>query len=148
MSKESADHNDAELILKLYDLRRESVMRHSRDLLMSKFWPKTYDDLVAVTKPDNPLNAAYRQVSTYWEMAYSLANHGALNAELLVENGGEGLFLFAKVQPFVEQLRKEMNPFAFKNAEWIATQTDEGRKRFEVVKMRVAKMREALFKDK
>jgi hypothetical protein len=146
MSKECADHNDAELILKLYDLRREPVMRHSRDLLMSKFWPKNYEDVAAAAKPDHPLNAAYRQVSTYWEMAYSLASHGALNADLLAENSGEGLFLFAKVEPFIEQMRKEMNPFAFKNAEWIATQTEEGRKRFAVVKMRLARMREAMNK--
>lgn len=142
MSKDSADHHDADLILKLYDLRREAVMRQSRDAIGSKFWPKSYEDLVAVSKPDHPLNPAFRQVSTYWEMTYSLANHGAINTALLVENSGEGLFLYAKVEPYLEQFRKDYNPAAFKNAEWLATQTEAGRKRYEIIKMRVAKMRE------
>jgi hypothetical protein len=64
MSKDKPDHHDAELVLKLYDLRREPVMRASRDAMLGKFWPKSYEDFVAVTKFDHPLNAAFRQVSS------------------------------------------------------------------------------------
>jgi hypothetical protein len=139
MAKEVPDHHDAELVLKLYDLRREAVMRKSRDDIGAKFWPKTYEDLLAITKPDHPLNAAFRQTSTYWEMAYGFARHGIANPDFLIENTTEGLFLYAKVQPFVERFRREMAPMAFRNAEWISTQCDEGRRRFEFVQGRVKK---------
>ena len=127
MSKTTPDHNDAELVLKLYDLRREAVMRKSRDVMNAKFSPKTWDEFLAVTKPDHPDNAAFRQVSTYWEMVYAMGRHGIVNAEYFVESNREGLLLYTKVQPFIEQFRKEFSPTAFRNAEWAATQTDVGR---------------------
>ncbi|MCE2903322.1 MAG: hypothetical protein ACK6DP_01210 [Gemmatimonas sp.] len=67
--KDDADHHDADLALTLYDLRREAVMRESRAALVSKFLPASWDDVLAVTKPDHPLNAAFRQCATYWEKA-------------------------------------------------------------------------------
>lgn len=145
MSKEPT-YQDADLVLRLYEMRREAVMRQSRDAIMAKFWPASYDDFIAVTKFDNPLNAAFRQVSSYWEMAYGMAARGILNGDYLAENGGEGMFLFAKIEPFLAQFRKEGSPVAFKNAEWIVTQTEEGRKRYEMIKGRVAKMREQFAK--
>jgi hypothetical protein len=144
MSKQTPDYQDADLIIKLYELRREPVMRQSRNDINAKFFPKNYDEFIAVTKIDHPLNAAFRQTSSYWEMVYSFANHGVVNADFLIENAGEGLFLFAKVQPHLERFRKEGSPTAFKNAEWIATQCAEGRKRFEIISNRVKKMAEQM----
>ncbi len=143
MSKEQPDHHDAELTLRLYDLRREAVIRESRSFLVGKFWPKSYEDLIAITKFDHPQNAAFRQVTGYWEMVYSFAVHGIANADFLVENNGEGLFLFAKIQPYLERFRKEVSPLAFKNSEWAATQCAEGRRRFELIQARVRKMMES-----
>jgi len=145
MSKEPT-YQDADLVLRLYEMRREAVMRQSRDAIMAKFWPASYEDFINVTKFDNPLNAAFRQVSSYWEMAYGMAARGILNGDYLAENGGEGMFLFAKIEPFLAQFRKEGSPVAFKNAEWIVTQTEEGKKRYEMIKGRVAKMREQFAK--
>ena len=142
MSSEQPDYEDAELTLKLYDLRREQVMRDSRAAIMSKFWPKTYEDVLAVTKPDNPLNAPFRQVASYWEMVYGMAKHKIAHAGFLIENNGEGLFLYAKVLPFVERYREEFSPYAFQNVEWIVKNSEEGRKRFEVIQGRVKKMME------
>ena len=74
MSKTQPDHHDAELVLKLYDLRREAVMRESRKRILGEFNPKTWEDVVAVVGNfEHPLNVCYRQVSSYWEMAYGLA---------------------------------------------------------------------------
>ncbi len=74
-------HHDAELILKLYDLRRESVMREARTF-MAQFAPKSVDELVALTTAFGTKEQAYlRQVAGYWEMAASLVNRGALNRE-------------------------------------------------------------------
>ncbi|MGD0092318.1 MAG: hypothetical protein ABSE73_20570 [Planctomycetota bacterium] len=142
MSDRQPDHHDAEIVLKLYDLRREAVMRESRNAMAAKFWPMNYEDFLAVTKNDHPLNAAFRQVSTYWEMAYGFARHGIVNADFLIENTTEGLFLYAKVQPFLERYRKEAGPLAFRNAEWISTQCDEGRQRFDMILQRVQRILE------
>ena len=139
MIKEKPDHHDAELVLKLYDLRRETVMRQSRNTMFG-FLPRSYEELIAVTQPNHPSNAAWRQVSSYWEMAWSFARHGVCNPDFLIENTTEGLFLYAKVQPHLERFRKELSPTAFRNAEWIATQCDSGRERFAMVQSRIKQM--------
>ncbi len=143
MIKDKPDHHDAELVLKLYDLRREPVMRQSRTT-MGQFMPRSYEELVAVTQPSHPANAAWRQVSSYWEMAWSFARHGVCNPDFLIENTTEGLFLYAKVQPHLERFRKEVSPTAFRNAEWIATQCESGRERFLMVQTRIRKMAETV----
>ena len=77
MSRELPDYQDADLILRLYDLRREAVMRQSRDRLFREFHPKSWEDAAAVIqKPDHPLNVCFRQVSSYWEMAAGFVKHG------------------------------------------------------------------------
>ena len=134
--KAEPDHHDAELVLKLYDLRRETVMRQSREA-MGRFLPRGFADLAAVTKPDHPNNAAWRQVSSYFEMAYSFARHGVANPDFLAENAGEGLWLFAKVHPFLEQFRKEFAPLAFRNAEWLVANSKSAKQRFEIFQKRV-----------
>jgi hypothetical protein len=117
--KESPDHHDADLVLKLYDLRREPVMRESRNAINSKFWPRNEEEAVAVTARDHPLNTAFRQTTAYWEMVYSMARHGIINPDFLVENNGEGLFLFARVEPYLAAIRQAASPRAFRNAEWV-----------------------------
>lgn len=124
MTKKAPDHHDADLVLKLYDLRREPVMRESRDGLLRDFWPKSEADAVAVLDPQHPLNRAFRQVSTYWEMAYGMARHGIVHVDYLLENSGEGMFLFARVEPYLAALREKGNPRAFTNAEWISKSGD------------------------
>ena len=143
MNKEKPDHHDAELVIKLYDLRRETVMRASRTTMM-QFLPRSYEELLAVTQPTHPSNAAWRQVSSYWEMAWSFARHGVCNPDFLIENTTEGLFLYAKVQPYLDRFRKEVSPTAFRNAEWIATQCESGRERFLMVQTRIRKMAETV----
>jgi hypothetical protein len=139
MSQEKPDHHDAELLLRVYELRRESVMRDSRAAINQKFWPKTYADVQAVLKADHPLNAAYRQVGTYWEMVYGMVKHGIVHGEYFMESNGEGMLLFAKTAPFVEELRRDTNPAVFVNAEWVAKNTGVGRRAFETMSTRVKK---------
>ncbi|HZS48449.1 MAG TPA: hypothetical protein VFC63_25495 [Blastocatellia bacterium] len=127
MSKEQPDHHDAELVLKLYDLRRENVMRASRDALNSKFFPQSYEDIKAIAKPDHPLNAAFRQVTSYWEMVFGMAKNSIVNTEYLMESSAEGLLTYAKIVPYLEQFRKDFFPTAFQNAEWIVAHSDRAK---------------------
>lgn len=126
--KDYPDHYDAELALKLYDLRRESVMRESRAAINATFLPTSWEDVLAVTKPDHPLNAPFRQCATYWEMVYSMARHGVMHAEFMMESSGEGLLLSSRIEPWLEQYRAHVgNPLAFRNAEWISKESELGR---------------------
>ena len=120
MSKHAPDHHDADLVLRLYDLRREPVMRESRDAINAEYWPKDADEAKAVLAADHPLNRAYRQTSTYWEMVYGMAKHGIVHTDYLLENTGEGMFLYAKVEPYLEEMRAASHPRIFQNAEWVA----------------------------
>lgn len=137
ITKDFPDHHDAELVLKLYELRREAVMRDSRNQINSQFFPGSPDDVVAVTKADHPLNSAYRQTSTYWEMVYGMARHGIVHTDFMLESCGEGLFLYARVEPYLKVLR-EINPFAFLNAEWVANNSVRGKAALELFRKRIA----------
>ena len=139
-AKDYPDHHDAELVLRLYELRREAVMRESRHAIIRTFWPASLDELLAVTKPDHPLNAAFRQVGSYWEMAYGMAKHGVIHTDFLLESGGEGLFLFARVEPHLAGYRAAVSPRAFANAEWVATHSTVGQQLMAIARARVQQM--------
>ena len=110
MERMLATPADAEIILKLYQLRTEAVMRQARAWVTGEFWPKTAEELFAVLlNPADPHNAYLRQVLTYWEMAAAMVLHGAVSAELFVDCNGEGFFLLAKFAPILEAVR-ERNP--------------------------------------
>jgi hypothetical protein len=140
MSKDHPDHHDAELAFRAYELRRETVMRESRNAINRDFWPKTYEDVLAVTKFDHPLNAPWRQTTTYWEMVYGTLKHGIVNADYFMESAGEGMFLFARVAPYLEELRRDVSPVAFQNAEWVAKNTAAGQRMFTMFTARVQKL--------
>ncbi len=140
MSKEIPDHHDAGLAFKAYELRREAVMRESRNAINRDFWPKSYEEVVAVTKFDHPLNAAWRQTTTYWEMVYGIVKHGIVNADYFMESSGEGMFLFARMAPYLEEFRREVSPVAFQNAEWVAKNTAVGQRLFAMFTERVQKL--------
>jgi hypothetical protein len=142
MSKEKPDYDDANLTLRLYKLRRDSVMRQARAAMLA--WvPTSYEDVLALTQPTHPDNAAWRQVSSYWEMVYGMGRHGIAHPEYLVENNAEGLILFTKIQPYLERLRKEVSPTALMSAEWAAKETAVGRQRMALFQKRVQAMLEA-----
>jgi hypothetical protein len=140
--KEAPDHHDADLILKIYDLRREPVMRESRSAINSKFWPRSAEEAIAITANDHPLNVAFRQTSGYWEMVYGMARHGIIHADFLVENNGEGLFLFARVEPYLADFRQAGSPRSFRNAEWVATNCASGKALMESYRARIKRVLE------
>lgn len=105
--KKKARHEDAQLILKLYELRREEKLRAARDWFATEFFPESIDDFKAVFAPGSPHNAHFRMVVSYWDMAASFAVAGALNAELLLESSGELCLVWAKLEEFIRQLREE-----------------------------------------
>ncbi len=73
-------------------------------------------------------------------MAYGFARHGIVHADLLAENGVEGLILYAKLEPHLPRLRKEVSPTILQNAEWLVRKSPVAKKRMELVRRRVATM--------
>jgi hypothetical protein len=111
---------DAEIILKLYALRTETVMRQARAWVTGEFWPSTAEELLGVLEnPADPHNAFLRQVLTYWEMAAAMVLHGAVSAELFVDCNGEGFFLLAKYAPILEAIRERNPMFLMKTSELV-----------------------------
>lgn len=105
----------AELILRLYETRREPVMREARNWVIS-FFPESTEDVMKVMI-DAETSAKYRMVTTYWDMAASFVNHGAIDEEMFTEITGEHIVVFCKIQPFLEELRATLGPNYLKNLE-------------------------------
>ena len=149
MAKKATAH-DAGLILKLYDLRREAELRKARNFMLVEFWPQNADDVIAVASSfPSQENAWFRQVGGYWDMAASFVLHGAVNEELFVQPGssGEMFFIFAKIHPFLKEVRAKMNnPELMANIEKVATGSKTARKRLERVSKNVDARRKALAK--
>ncbi len=94
----------AELILKLYETRREPVMREARNWMMS-FFPESAED-IAKTMLDQETSAYYRMVTSYWDMAAAFVNHDAIDEEMFDDVTGEHIIVFSKIEPFLVQIRE------------------------------------------
>ena len=128
MNQNNATFADAELILKLYDLRREPVMRRARDFVNGSIWPQSADDIVRIFQAfGDEQNAYLRQVMSYWDMAASLVLRGALHDELFLDSAGEMIFVYAKVQPFLNEIREKLQiPEFLGNIERLLNQSETG----------------------
>ena len=106
----------ADLILKLYETRREPVMREARKWMVG-FSPESVEDIIHAMI-DEESGAYYRMVTTYWDMAASFVNHGAIDEEMFNETQGEYILVFSKIEPFLAELREKFNsPKMYANLE-------------------------------
>jgi len=111
---------DAEIILKLYELRTEALMREARAWMTGEFWPATAEDYFAVTSnPAHPHSAHLRQVLSYWEMAAALVLHGTVSAELFVDCNAEGFYILAKVAHILPEIREKQPQLLRKTSELV-----------------------------
>jgi len=137
---------DAQLILQLYDLRREAEMRKARNWWVGEFFPQSADDFLKVSwAMGTQENAWLRQVGGYWGMAASFVLQGVLNEDLFLQPAfsGEMFLILAKVYPFLKDLREKLgDPQVFLNIEKVATRTKWGRDRLQFMVKRVETMRQ------
>jgi hypothetical protein len=144
MERMLATPADAEISLKLYDLRREPVMRQARAWVIGEFWPATADEYFALAmNPADPHNAFVRQVMTYWEMAAAMVLHGAVSAELFVDCNAEGFLLLAKFAPILDDIRQRNPTFMNKTSELVRRFTAAAA-RYEAVQKNTEAMRARL----
>jgi len=118
----------ADLILKLYDLCREAKMREARNWIFS-FNPTSVDEYFQ-TMMDPEVGGYLRMVTSYWDMAAALVNHGAIDADMFNETVGEHIMVFAKVEPLLAELRERFqNMDAFKNLEKVIMDAPNGKEK-------------------
>jgi len=134
----NATHHDAEIVLKIYDLRREPVMRKAREWMVSEFWPRSADDVMAIMNGSFQETASFRQCVSFCEMCASLPLHGAVNSELFADWNGEMIFVYAKFKPFLAEIReKSKNPAFLANTERYLEGSDYTRKKVAATEARV-----------
>lgn len=146
----TASARDAQLILQLYDLRREPEMRKARNWWVTEFWPNNADDFLKLAWASGTQeNHWLRQVQSYWGIAASFVLQGALSEELFLRPAfsGEMFVVFGKVYPFLEELREKVgDPEAFLDVEKVITGTKWGRERLKFMVKRLEMWREKIQK--
>src|ERR1041384_867418 len=134
-------YKDADLILKLYDLRREKTMRDARNWFFT-FNPKGKENFIEVLTSDK--SGLYRMVISYWDMACSFVNNGAIDEQMFNDANGEHIFVYAKVEPFLAALRAESgNPEYLAHLEKVVKGMPNYEARLANIRERIQKIVEA-----
>lgn len=137
-------YEDAQLILRLYELRREEKMREARAWFTSKFFPQSAQDVLELSAPDNPHNAHFRMMVSYWDMAASFVVRGPLDADLLLESGGEMLIIWSRIGKLIPQIREAIGlPEYLRNIEEVINQVEWAPNRVKWLEERFAARRSA-----
>ena len=125
----------AELVIKLYELRREPVMRQARSYIGGAFLPASADEMVSLVASGKPEGAYLLQVFGYWDMVAAFVLHGALDPALLYDVCQEMYFQYAKIQPYLAGFREKMNlPEWMRSIERVVEGSTEGRARLNVMR--------------
>jgi hypothetical protein len=138
----NATHADADIILRLYDLRREPVMREARKFVAFEFWPKNFEEFAKLFATGGKEFAYFRQVTSYWDMAVSFVVRGALDPHLLLDNANEMFFLYAKLKPFLPEYRENVSPQFLKRIEDFIVGTPEGQEKLRQIEKNVERVRQ------
>ena len=140
-----ATHADAEIVMRLYDMRREDVMRKARDFMAGQFWPDTAADVQNLINAwGSQENAYFRQITSYWEMCAALPLRGAVDPDLFSDWAGEMFFIFAKFYPILSEVREKTgNPKMLGNIETFINSKPEYQEKLKAFVARTTKMKAA-----
>jgi len=119
--KEHPDNYDAELLLRLYDLRREARLRQARDWMAREFRAKSFAEFQRLCPAGSEQNAFFRMTASYWDMAASIVLHGLIKEEFFFESNAELWVTWERIKPIALEMRvQNKNPYQFKNLETLA----------------------------
>jgi hypothetical protein len=130
---------EAGLILKLYELRREDTMRKARDWYFREFNPQSLADFNNAMFGEH--SGYLRMVVSYWDMAAALVNNGAISLEFFNDSNGEHIGVFSKFEPLLGEIRSAYGPQYATNLEKLIDATPEGRKRAAASRERMKAIR-------
>ena len=118
-----ATRDDVDLVLKLYDMRREPTMREARRFMIEEFYAENGKEFAEKYPPGSKENAYFRQATSYWDMVGTFVKRGLLNKELLFETSGEFHIFWEKARAAAQDMRQARNnPLYLKNLEDLAVQ--------------------------
>jgi len=133
-------YEDADLILKLYDLRREATMREARNWLFT-FNPTSVQDVIDVLVSEH--SGHYRMVISYWDMAAAMVNNGAIDEKLFNETNGEHMFVYSKIAHLIPEIRTMFgNPDFLKNLETLVQRIPNYEETINTMRERMKKFAE------
>jgi hypothetical protein len=129
----------AELILRLYELRREAVMREARSYVGGEFMPQSADEFVGIINAGGKQTGFILQVYGYWDMVAAFVLHGALDTDLLYDTCQEMYFQYAKIQPYLAKIREKLSlPEFLRNIERVVEGSEAGRTRLSAMQNNLA----------
>ncbi|HLJ18286.1 MAG TPA: hypothetical protein VKV15_27595 [Bryobacteraceae bacterium] len=118
-----ATYEDVNLLLRLYELRREEKLRVAREWFVKNFHFATIDEFLKGCPPGSERNTYARMVISYWEMVCSFVMSGVLHAELLFQSNQELLLVWERVRELTPAMRTaQKNPTVWKNLEAVGNQ--------------------------
>jgi hypothetical protein len=130
--------DEAGLILKLYELRREDTMRQARNWFTLEFQPKSFADFTAAIM--GPHSGHLRMVVSYWDMAAALVNNGAIGLDLFNDTTAEHILVFAKIEPMLKEIRGAFGAQFGAHLEKLIDASPDGRKRVAETRERMARI--------
>jgi len=131
-------YESAKLILQIFEMRRETLLREARLWFVRDFNPETIDDFK--TDLGGPHNAHIRMVVGYWDMAYSLVTHDAIDREMFLDANGEIYAAFAKIQHLLPEVRQVSGPNFAKHLEKVVMSVPNVEERLEMLRQRFRAM--------
>ncbi|MGI9071039.1 MAG: DUF4760 domain-containing protein [Bryobacteraceae bacterium] len=133
----------AELILRLYELRRETVMREARSYVGGEFMPRSAGEFVDIVSAGSRQSGFVLQVYGYWDMVAAFVSNGALDANLVYDTCQEMYFQYAKIQPYLAEFREKMNlPEFLIGIERLVEGSEAGRRRIQTMRKNLSVMAE------
>jgi hypothetical protein len=134
----SSPYESADLLLKLYELRREPTMRQARQWF-GGFHPQSADDLMAAVRGEH--SAYFRMVTSFWDMAASFVNNGAIDEKMFNDANGEQIFIFARLQPFLADYRaRARQPHYLAHLEQLIMRMPDAEERLAAMRERIRAM--------
>lgn len=133
----STPYESADLLLRLYEMRREDTLRKARAWFAS-FVPESAAELAIIVQGEH--SAYFRMVTSYWDMAASLVNHGAIDMAMFNDANGEHIYVYAKLEPFLAEHRAKSSPTYLANLERLVLGSPESRAKLEYIRARLALM--------
>ena len=102
----STPYESATLLIRLYELRREPMMREARNWFTRSFHPSSVDEVMQTLS--GPNSAHFRMITSYWDMACSFVLNGAIDEQMFADANGEHVIVFSRIEPFLEEYRAKM----------------------------------------
>ena len=135
----STPYESATLLIRLYELRRDPMMREARNWYARSFNPTSADEMLQAL--GGPNSAHFRMVTSYWDMASSFVLHGAIDEAMFVDSNGEHLVVFAKVEPYLDEYRsKTGNPVYLASLEKLVMKIPNAKERLAALRERFRAM--------